>query len=140
MAEQQITVRLPEALYLRIKRDAEKRRHSIEDELLDTVAASVAPNPQLPDDLKSAVEQLDLLDDEALQRAARRHLERSDARRLEGLHLKRQREGLDTEETREMNHLTSQYEQIMVTRARAALLLQQRGHDIAALGPQAPRP
>jgi hypothetical protein len=139
MADQQVTVRLPAALYQRIKRDAEKRRHSIEDELLDTVAASVTPEPLLPDDLKSAVEQLDLLDSGALQRAARRHMERADARRLETLHLKRQREGLDPDETREMGHLTSLYERIMVVRARAAQLLHQRGHDVSALGPQAPR-
>ena len=139
MADQQVTVNLPAALYLRIKQDAEKRRHSIEDELLDAVAASVTPDPQLPNDLKSAVEQLDILDDESLQRAARRHMERADARRLEALHLKRQREGLDSAETHEMNRLTNLYERAMVVRAHAALLLHQRGHDISALGPQAPR-
>lgn len=131
MAGQSITLHLPDELYRRVKEEADRTRRSVEEELIDVVASVLPGEPTLPDDLATAVEHLDLLDNVALERAARSHLSRKSARRLENLHLKRQREGLEEAETREVESLVRQYERAMLVRAHALRLLKRRGHDVA---------
>ena len=88
---------------------------------------------ELPVDIATAVAQLSALDDEALWREARSHLDSDAAARLEEMHMKAQRQGLDAAEAREAAELTHQYEHFLVVRAQAALLLKQRGYDVAGL-------
>lgn len=84
-------------------------------------------------DLENTLAQLALLDDEALWHAARTTFATDAARRLEDLHLKRQREGLTEGEAQTAATLLQQYERAMLVRAQAAALLKQRGHDVSAL-------
>jgi hypothetical protein len=125
-----LTLNVPDDLYRRVKEEADRAHRSVEEELLEAVALSVPRPTSLPDDLATAVEQLTFLNDAALVRAARSHLSRKAARRLESLHFKRQREGLDTAEQQELEGLVRQYERTMLIRAHAALLLKQREHDV----------
>jgi plasmid stability protein len=133
MAGQAITLHLPDDLYARLKRQAEETHRSVEEELVDIVSQGIPRSPTLPDDLAVAVSQLALLPDEALWRAARSHFPAKAATRLETLHLKRQRAGLDQIETQELAGLMRQYERAMLVRARAAALLAERGHDVSSL-------
>lgn len=132
MAGQSITLHVPDDLYQRVKQEAARTRRTIEEEVLEVVALAMPGQAELPDELAMAVEQLHFLDDEALVRAARRHLHRQAARRLEALHLQRQREGLDQAESQEAEQLVRQYERAMLIRAHAVLLLKERGHNIAS--------
>ncbi len=76
---------------------------------------------------------MSVLEDESLWRAARAHLAPADARRLEELHQKRQREGLEDAEAWELGPLVRQYERFLLVRAQPAALLKQRGHDVSGL-------
>jgi plasmid stability protein len=127
MASQPITVNLPESLYERLQQRAAEAQRTLEEELLDAVAAT------LPPDLNEALSSLALLDDEALWRAAQSHLPLEAAAEMERLHLKRQREGLTESEDETVSHLVQQYERYMLVRAQATTLLQERGYVISAL-------
>lgn len=72
-------------------------------------------------------------DEDALWRAARQCIPPGTSSRLEALHFKRQDEGLTESEERLAGELVRQYELNMLLRARATLLLKQRGHDISVL-------
>jgi hypothetical protein len=133
MTIQTVTLNLPGALYDRIKRRAEQAHRSVEMELLEAVAMAMPAVDELPSDLSETISSLAHLDDETLQRAARRHFPTEEAAELEALHFKRQDEGLTKDETQRAAELTRQYERAMLIRAQAAGLLMQRGYDISAL-------
>ena len=131
MSLQSVTLGVPTGLYDQLKQRANQACRSIEQELLDVLAAAVPE--QLPDDLAEAITPLSLLDDDALWRAARSRLPDDLAEQLERLHLKRQREGLTAAETQQAAALLRQYERAMLVRARAAALLKERRHDVSPL-------
>ena len=133
MAIRPITVNLPDSLYDRLKRRAEQTQRTVEAELLEVVATAVPETEALSAELTTALADLALLDEEALQRAARSHLPEEAAARLEALHLQRQRTALSPAEIGELASLVRQYEHAMLVRAQAAALLRQRGHDTAGL-------
>jgi plasmid stability protein len=133
MSSQTLTVQLPEGLYSRLKQRAEQAKRSVEAELLDVLATAVPESDELPAELQQANTSLQLLDNEALWRAARGRLAGELAAELETLHFKRQREGLTEAETQRCAELVRHYERAMLVRAQAAALLQQRGHDVSSL-------
>jgi len=129
---QPITLNLPAPLYERLEQRARQAHRSVEDELLEVVATAVPVEARLPADLAAAIAPLPLMDDEALWREARSHLPAADATLMEALHDKRQ-EGLSAAEQTTLATLVRQYERYMLVRARAAALLQERGHDVSIL-------
>lgn len=133
MSTQSVTICLPEPLYQLLKRRAEQAQRAVEDELLDVVTAAVPLEDELPPELTEAISPLSLLDDEGLWRAARTRWPEEAAEELEGLHFKRQREGLSALEAEKAAALLRQYERVMLVRAHAAGLLKQRGHDVSSL-------
>ena len=133
MSVESLTLQIPEPLYRRLRERADSTNRSVEAEMLDVLASAVSAPDELPADLDAAVGPLALLDDAALWRAARSQLGEEAAARLEELHLKRQREGLTPAESEAAAALTRQYERAMLVRARAAVLLRQRGYDVTAL-------
>lgn len=133
MTTQSVTIRLPDPIYQQLKRRADRTRRSIEDELLEVVAAAVPVADELSEDLAQAISSLAGLDDEALWRAARELLPADAAERLESLGQKRQRAALTEAEIQEATALLRQYERVMLVRAHAAALLKQRGYDVSVL-------
>ena len=130
---QTLTVELPSGLYTRIKMRAEQANRSVEDEMLDLLAANVPPSDELPAVLREALASLDLLDSEALGRAARSRLAVELAAELESLHLRQQREGLTDADTERCAELLRSYERVMLIRAQAAALLKRRGIDVSSV-------
>jgi hypothetical protein len=128
---QHLTLDVPETLYERLRRMAEDAHRTVEDELLNVVAAAIPGTGDLPSDLDEAVSQLTVLDDAALFGAARAAMPKDAAEELEHLHDKRQREGLTEAEAQAAAALTRQYERFMLVRAEAAALLAERGHDVS---------
>lgn len=133
MTIQNVTLRLPDPLYQRLKTRADEAQRTVEDELLDVLAAAVPVDDELPPDLADAISPLTTLDDEALWQAARSRLPEEEAAELENLHHKRGREGLTDAEARAADLLVRRYERAMLVRARAAALLAERGHDVSSL-------
>ena len=132
MAVHSLTLSLPGSLYERLIRRAERTHRPVEVELLEAVATGMSVDEDLPAELAQAVSALHLLDDVALWRAAQSPLPSEVATRIEDLHLKRQFEGLSPNETQVLATLMKRYEQTLLMRAQATLLLKQRGHDISS--------
>ncbi len=133
MTTQTVTLDLPEPLYQTLRLRAAQSQRTVEDELLEVLATAVPVADDLPAELSAAITPLATLNDADLWRAAQTQLPANVAARLEGLHLKRQREGLTGHQEREAAALIRQYERAMLIRAQAAALLKQRGHDVAGL-------
>ncbi len=133
MTLQTMTLNLPRPLYNRLKQRAEQTRRTVEAELLEVAAVGMRAEEDLPADLAQVVSSLRFLDDAALWRAARSRLPTEVATQIEDLHLKRQFEGLTPNETQVLATLMRRYEQTMLVRAHATLLLKQRGHDVSQL-------
>lgn len=132
---QPVTLSLPKSIYNRLRQRAEQSRRSVEMELLDVVATAMPDNEDLPGELAAAIADLKLLDDEALWRAARSHLDPKPGAQMEALHIKRQSEGLSESESQTLDGLVRHYERAMLVRAEAASLLKARGHDVSTLQP-----
>jgi plasmid stability protein len=128
-----LTVQFPSALCDRLARRAAQTQRSVEDEVLDLVISGVATADETEQDVSEISASLALLDDAALWQAARSRLTDEAATHLEGLHLKRQREGLTPDEEATDATLVRRYERTVFTRAQAAALLKARGYDVAPL-------
>lgn len=137
MALQTVTVRLPDVLYQLIEQRARQMRRSIEDELVAVVAEALPTLEDLPADITDELAQLGFLSDEELWQAARTTLTPDESERMQALLLKRQREGLAPQEQQEAERLLHRYDRTMLVRARAAVLLKERGYDISTLHPPA---
>jgi len=133
MTVQDVTIRLPKALYEQLQSRATRRQRTVADEVLDVLTGATPATEVLPDDLERAIAQLVSVDDAALWQAARSHMPADAVERLQELNLKRQREGLVETEQQESDVLIRQYERSMLVRAQAAALLKQRGHDISTI-------
>jgi plasmid stability protein len=130
---QAVLLRMPDELYHRLEQRAVWAHRSVEEELLDVITAAVETSGELPHDLAEALAPMALLDDQALWRAARSHLDAETASELETLNMKQQREGLLESEDQMRRPLLRRYERAMLVRAQAAALLKERGHDVAEL-------
>ena len=128
-----MTLDLPDSLYQKLKARAAQTQRTVEAEALNVLATSVPVADELPEDLEAAISPLSLLDDTALWRAARMTFPTDAAQQLEGLHQKRQREGLNEAEGQTTAALVRQYERAMLVRAQVAALLKQRGHNVSSL-------
>jgi plasmid stability protein len=133
MSVHSMTLSLPGSLYERLMRRAERAHRPVEAELLEVVTTGISADEDLPADLAQAVSALHLLDDAALWRAAQSRLPTEVVTQIEDLHLKRQFEGLTPNETQVLATLMRRYEQTILVRAQATLLLKQRGHDVSQL-------
>ena len=132
MAQQTLTVTLPDDFYQRLKVRAEQVQHNIEDELVNLAAAALDNEP-IPLDIQEAVASLPVLDDTALWQAAHSRLSQAESDEVEALHFKRQREGLTDAEKQRLAGLMHRYEKALLIRSHALLLLKQRGQDITPL-------
>lgn len=133
MAEHSVTVTLSEPIYNILRERAEKRQHSIEDELREAMAVVLQDNARLADEVEDSRAKLTAMNDETLWRAARTTLPKTSLKRLERLNRKQQREGLTASEREERDALAQRYERVVLVRSQAAAVLKQRGHDVSGL-------
>ena len=133
MTLQPITVQLPTGLYNRLKRRAEQAHHSIEAEVLETVAATIPTDQDIPSDLMPAISQLANLNDAALWQATKTFFPKQKSARLEALHFQRQEKGLSPTEAQQAAELADELEKFMFLRAQVIALLIQRGHNVTSL-------
>jgi hypothetical protein len=136
-----VTINLPDNVYKRIKQ-ASKRSARPMDELIVEAISAAAPTlgvDETSQQLRSALTQMAYLNDAALWQAARSTLTVEQRERLEALHHRRQRhDSLSTTEESEMAALETLYRDTILIRAQAAVLLKQRGYDVADLSQFAP--
>jgi len=124
MAVHTVTLHLPSALYACVKQCAEQTGRTIEDQVLDILAAAMWTSEDLP--------ALALLDDAAPWCAARSQLDPSAGDRIAALHDQRQSEDVPYVTSTTLARLMRQYELAFLVRAHAAALLARYGHDVSS--------
>lgn len=135
MANHTLTLNIPDTLYSRLQARAEQTHRTVEAEVLEAVATSVA-DEELPADVAEAVAALAVADDATLWQAARSRLSQDVSDEIEELHLKQQRVGLTEAEKHRLAGLMRQYDRVLSVRAEAVGLLKERGHDVSGLFPK----
>lgn len=128
MSGQPITITLPDDVYQQVQKQSEQKQRSIAEEVVAVITASFPPQETLPDDIESELRQLELLSDDELWQAAEFRAPDEKAARMQELVEKQQLEGLTTAEREEAALLSHFFNRVMLVRAKAAVLLQERGH------------
>lgn len=133
---QTLEVTLTNELYQQVKQRAGQANRTVEAEVVAVVEALLAGEDgqiSLPLPLAEELAQLAFLDDTHLWQAARQVAAMEKNERMQQLVLKQQAEGLTAAEAAEAQQLQHYAHRLMMIRAEAAVLLQQRGFDITAL-------
>ena len=134
MGHQQITITLPDSVYQKMEKRSQARRRSVAEEVVAVVTAALPEeSSQLPADLAAELSDLEQLSDTELWRAAKMVAPVEKTDRMQLLVEKQQLEGLTAAEKEEADLLSQFFNRIMLVRAKAAVLLQARGHDISQL-------
>jgi hypothetical protein len=131
MTTQSVILHLPDVIYRRVRQTAEILQRPLEELLLDAVTAALPLLDDLPPELANDIAALALLNDAALWRAAQSTTPLSNQKRLDLLLDEKSRGALTARGQQQLEQLLSEYERVVLTRAQAALLLQQRGYDIS---------
>jgi len=133
MAEETLTLNVPERMYQRLKQRAEEEHRSLEEAALAALAASVPEKEQLPPAWEELLDSMTSLDDEALWRAALNEVGRRANAGIHRLRAKRQARSLTVAEEERLAELLRQEDRGLLIRAQACALLKQRGRDIEPL-------
>lgn len=131
MNTQDVTLPLPETLYLRFKQTAQATQQSLTDVLLHAVQVGSPPSwEDAPVAFQADLAVLDRHEDEALWRVARSHRTEADITQLQELLEKNADDQLTEAERAELTRLRSEADRLMLRKAHAAALLRWRGHTI----------
>jgi hypothetical protein len=135
MALQSVTVNLSKRVYQKVQQLAQNKNRSVEDELAAVVENALEDDSWagISVDIADEVKQLRFLDDEHLWRVAQLTASDEKSERMQTLSQKQEVEGLTISEKEEVKQLQKLAQRIMLVRAEAAVLLQERGHNISQL-------
>ena len=131
MTTQSVTLYLPDSIYRRVQQTAQVLQRPLEELLLDAVTTALPLLDDLPPELADDIAALALLNDAALWRIARSTMPPSNQKQLDLLLDEKSQGALTARGQQELDQLLSEYERVVLIRAQAALLLQQRGYDIS---------
>jgi len=134
MAEQTVTLALPESVFRWAERTARTTKRAVESVLIDTLATTLPPPlDDVPAELRVDLEALEALRDKELLRVARERLTAAPLRQYDRL-LEKNRRGVLTKRERErLEQLRHAADRIMLRRARAYVLLKWRGYRVTEL-------
>lgn len=129
------TVTLPENLYRQLKRQADAEHRSVDDYVQQTLSRQI-PSPipvedDLPMLLKSELQAMEQLSDTALWAIARSVPTNEQLAEMDRLRDLQEERPLTPEETVNRESLLREYQEIVLRRAHAAVLLQSRGYDMS---------
>ena len=133
---QTLELTLSNELYQQVKQRAGQANRTVQAEVIAAVEALLATDNlavELPPTLAEEIAQLPFLDNDHLWQAARQIAPAEKNERMQALVLKQQAEGLTPTEQEEAQQLQFYAHRLMLIRAEAAVLLQQRGFNISTL-------
>lgn len=131
MAIQNITLPIPEHLYLRFEQAAQATQQSVTDMLLHAVEVGSPPRwDDVPAEFQLDLAALDRLDDSALWQIARSRTSDAEMDRYETLLQKNANDALLDAEREELVQLRYQADRLMLRKAHAAALLRWRGYQL----------
>jgi hypothetical protein len=129
------TLQLPETLYKQLARQAEAEHRSIDDYVRETLSRRIAPLVPLEDDLPMSLrvefEAMEQLSDASLWSIARSTVSEQNLAEWDALLNAAQQRTLSVDEERRKQQLGREYDETILRRAHAAMLLKSRGYDLA---------
>lgn len=132
---QPLTLHLPSTTYQQLVELATQSERPVAEETVHLLTSALTNNAELAASIDARLEQLSLLTDEELWKTATSTASEEDNDLMERLLEKRQREGLTSNETEQVQALSDYFNQIMMVRAKSAVILAERGHSISRLDP-----
>ncbi len=131
MTVQNVTVSLPEDVYLRLEQVARGTKQSLADVLLYAVKAGSPPSwEDVPAEFQADLAALDRLHDEALWQIARSRQTDDDMVKYQELLDKNANQSITETERLELTQLRIEADRFMLRKAHAAALLRWRGHQL----------
>lgn len=131
MTVQNVTVSLPEDVYLRLEQVARGTKQSLADVLLYAVKVGSPPSwEDVPAEFQADLAALDRLNDDALWQIARSQQTEADMVRYQALLDKNANESMTESERLELTQLRVEADRFMLRKAHAAALLRWRGHQL----------
>ncbi|MEA3338302.1 MAG: hypothetical protein U9R25_20625 [Chloroflexota bacterium] len=131
MNTQNVTLPLPETLFLRFQQMATATRQPLTGLLLRAVEVGGPPSwEEAPARFQADLAALDRLDDDALWRVARSRPSQAAVARLQELLEQQAEDRLKPEEQSELKQLMQDADLLMLRKAHAVTLLRWRGHAI----------
>jgi phosphotransacetylase len=132
---QPLTLQLPSTTYQRLVELATQSERSVDEETLHLLNSTLTSREAIAPDIHARLEQLSVMTDEELWKAATSQATEEDNDLMQRLLDKRQREGLTSNEEEQIQMLSNYFNQIMMVRAKSAAILSERGHNISTLAP-----
>lgn len=126
-----ITVDFPVAAFEALQRTAQRQNRPVADVVRDLVLRELPELPLLPRDVETELTSFATLSDDVLWLIARSTLTRKQLQELARLNDTGQQRSLTAAEQVRQQELISAYDRTILRRARAAALLQQRGHNLS---------
>jgi len=130
-----VTLNIPENLYEQLRRQAQANKQSV-DELAEQTLSRFLPamleiEDDLPPILQSELKAMEQLSDAALLSLASGQLGSKELEELEQLRESQNARPLTTEEQQRQEKLLTLYDELLLRRSHAAVLLQTRGHNLS---------
>ena len=125
-----VTIELPSFVQQQMERRAQAEARSVADLIRELVLQNWQTSPRLPDDVETELAALPNLSDEALWVLARTTLTAGEQSTLTALNHKAKTTKLTSAEEARLTTLLDLYDRALVRRAQAAVILQQRGHNL----------
>jgi hypothetical protein len=133
MANNSVTLQLPESAYKRAQRAAMLLNRSIEDLLTSMLNSALPALDDAPTNLETEMAQLPTLSDDELWRIARSQMRAEDEALLHELLDLKAEQKLSTEEAQQLKKLHHEAGRLMVLKSQAYALLHQRGYSVPQL-------
>jgi hypothetical protein len=129
------TVTISDSLYRRLQQQARASRQSVDELVQETLIRQLPPSvpieEDLPTHLQAELEAMSALSDIALWAVARSTLPVAQQETLAQLNLSEQQRPLTKNELEQRDRLLILYEETVLRRSHAAILLKSRGYDIS---------
>lgn len=130
---QTLTLKLPALTYQRLLELAQQSNRPLEEETIYLLKSFLESDAERATEIEAQLNQLSLLTDDELWHSVTAVASEADNNLMQILLEKQQREGLTTNELEQIDALSRHFNQIMMVRAKSAVILAERGHDISTL-------
>lgn len=129
MAQKEVTISLPEAIYSRLQHAARATQQSLSDMVLRSLEVGSPPTwDDAPVQFQASLTALDRLDDDSLWKIAASKVTEDEMDRYEQLLELNSNGALSSKEKQELEKLREEADLFMLRKAHAAALLRWRGH------------
>lgn len=130
VAAETVTLQVPGQLYARAQQTVGNNQQALEQLLVSAMMSGLSLLDDLPDEMVMDLATLALLNDRALWRVARQTMSEEHYERMDELLTLKKQKPLTAAQQQEVDAYLAEYEQIVLRRAHASVLLKQRGYDL----------